>query len=338
MSSKALLQKLENISKGVLTPTDHEEIANTIRSATFPICSGVVATVKKALKRQKLTPEIKLHFLKVFCACMRVNNTHFVRAAEGKILKRLSVLASHRPGIADPRRGMDLFKAARMEQIVASQEFLTTLLENVEEWAFALGDQHPGYRSMYQELLISGVVFPKYSTAEATANKLRKLKTTLLAKDLQKKIQRGEQNTEEIAAYVQVIRERIDALNQSLAPGTMETVNIELVVSQIEALTKVIEIAENAKKPRDVPQAAAQPAKAGKDLNEELKKQAASRWMGIPEPAALPEPLSLEEEDDAMEVALRPDLIVPAGMESPSIYHKPSYQTIRNKVDNRLNV
>ena len=328
MNGKLVLQRLESVGRG--NPIDSDQIANAIRSATTPFCQEVVAVIKRMIKKPKTTPEGKLELLQAFCACMRVNNEHFQRAASEKILRRLGVFASHRKDSTDPRRGMDLFKSKSMEQIVASQEFFTLLLENIEEWAFALGDENPSYRSLYNELLCSGVAFPKYSIRESTEMQLKRLPGKELVSSLRARLAAGA-SEDEIQSYIIALKDRVEKLKSSLSRPSMETLRLEVVFTEIEELSTALEEAHQPRQPPAPP--AAPPAV---DQSPRLIAQAQASFFPVVEPGSLPVPPQLLDDQGAMDEDLRPDLVIPPGMESPSIRYKPSYHTIKRKVVNEF--
>lgn len=134
-------------------------------------CKDVLRTIKRIIKDKKQLPAQRLMALKVIAmqllhCCLQTSNPDFVQFTAAKLLKRLTILGTHRKESKDHNRGEDLFGQISLlsyQSRQASSEFLVRLLIYMKEWAAKYGEIEgvkTGFYYSYWKLVNFGVAFP----------------------------------------------------------------------------------------------------------------------------------------------------------------------------------
>ena len=209
------------------------------------------------------------------------------------------------------KRGMDLFGANRMGEILASQKFLVLLLENIEEWARSLGPHVPAYTHLYESLKSQGVTFPVYTQEEMEFNRLRAMQPRDVLAYLSGQLQAQKDSPEKVKITARVLKEKREELAHAVSMATLNERTMQetmTCVDEIDSILGVIETYKQAERQRSVPK---KPQKEKPvDRTEELIAKAEGNWAGIEEPRSNGQnPGILDEDDgDEMDIDIRPDL------------------------------
>lgn len=232
------------------------------------------------------------------------------------------------------KRGMDLFRATVMEDIVASEKFLVLLLENIEEWAKSVGPNVPAYLQLYQELIEQGVTFPVYSSEQVQLNRLRAMKPREVVAFVKAKLEAQREDPEIVKLHVEVLRDKRQELTNTVSMATLNPKIMQAHMACLDEIDLLLTIAETYQKeesPQRVPVQNAVPVAVAVDRTEELISKAMKNWAVLKEPGTVPAPVSLySDNEDELDVGLRPDLEY-VGVVSPSIRHSGSYYTLKAK-------
>jgi len=231
-------------------------------------------------------------------------------------------------------RGMDLFKATVMEEILASQKFLVLLLEGIEEWARSVGKQVPAYKAVYQELIEQGVAFPVYSAAQVELNRLKAMKPQEVAAHMRAELEAQREVPEKVRSHMEVLREKREELTTTVSFATLNPSVMESLIACLEEIDFLLVLADTyqqAEKRPKVSQKQSVSVPVSVDRSAELLAKAMESWAALQEPgtASAPATLNSDNEDD-LDVDLRPDLEY-GGAVSPSLRQSKHFQTLKGR-------
>lgn len=229
-------------------------------------------------------------------------------------------------------RGMDLFKATVMEEIVASEQFLVLLLENIEEWARSVGTQVSVYQTLYQELKEQGVTFPVYSAAQVELNRLRAMKPQEVAAFMRAELEAQREAPEKVHIHVEILREKQQDLLQTAQMATLNQMAMEALVACSEEINQLLTLADTyrqVKRPSKVHSKPPVPASAPINRSSELVAKAIENWAALLEPSTASAPAALDSDnEDALDKALRPDL---EDMGAVSLRQSRNFRTLKGR-------
>lgn len=96
MNSREILSSIDAIVNSPSRADLIEQLASYSRTASPASCREIIDQVKRIFKKSRWDPIGKLQALRLFDECFQQRNSEFLEYAGRKILRRLTVLASHR--------------------------------------------------------------------------------------------------------------------------------------------------------------------------------------------------------------------------------------------------